>query len=137
MGKLQQRIEEIDKTEKIIQEAQKLSVELYIDENNLQSGTGNTMTLSDVLTPDGDNYWIMPAPFWTFTFVMQSGVLSRIDKQPLGQLVSYYPYAYTNSPVSVQAGNNDIEFVTNGKYENQSTTPVTVTVATPASILLL
>ena len=58
---------------------------------------------------------------------MESGVLSRIDKQPLGLTVSYYPYAYTNPSISKPVGyTGDIEFVTNGKYEGQSITPVTV-----------
>lgn len=104
-------------------------VKMYIDGNNLQSGTDNTMTLSDVLTPVGDNYSITPTPFWTFTFVMQSGVLSRIDLQTPESLLSYYPYAYTNPSISKPVGyTGDIEFVTNGKYVDQSTTPVTVSV---------
>ena len=96
-----------------------------VDGDNLISSV--TMPLSSVVTSDDDNYSISPSFGWTFIFVMESGVLSRIDKQPLGLTVSYYPYAYTNPSISKPVGyTEDIEFVTNGKYEGQSITPVTV-----------
>ena len=98
---------------------------IYVNGDNLISSVD--MPLNSVLTPSGDNYTIVPSFGYTFTFIMQSGVLSRIDKQPLGLFVSYYPYAYTNPSISKPVGyTGDIEFVTNGKYEGQSITPVTV-----------
>lgn len=101
---------------------------IYIDGSNLTSG-GVIMAFNDVLTPDGDNYTISPSFGYIFIFIMQSGVLSRIDKQSLGQTVSYYPYTYTNPSISKPVGyTGDVEFITNGKYTDQSTTPVTVTV---------
>ena len=100
---------------------------IYSDEDNLNFG--DLMPLSSALTPSGNDYEIIKDDN-TFTFVMESGVLSKIKMLPsLGSLVSYYPYAYTNPSISKPVGyTGDIEFVTNGKYVDQSTTPVTVSV---------
>ena len=89
--------------------------------------------LNSVLTKDDNNNYKFGN---NYTFVMDSGVLSSIKveeaiffpptKDPNGV---YVPYKYTNDPISIPAGYTDgITFTTNGKYADQASTPVTVSI---------
>lgn len=91
------------------------------------------INLNSVLTKDDNNNYKYGN---NYTFVMDSGVLSSIKveeaiflpptKDPNGV---YVPYKYTNDPISIPAGyTGDITFITNGKYADQASTPVTVSI---------
>ena len=90
---------------------------------------GTTISTDKVVIEDGDNYKLTEQ-FITCTFIMESNVLKSIEfTMAMAPAVSgtYVPYQYTNPSISIPVGyTEDIEFVTNGKYVDQSTTPVTV-----------
>ena len=98
----------------------------YINSDNIKI-FNDSVPLNTLLTKDGNNYKYEYDTGYFYVFTIESGALVSITETQFNSI--YTPYIFTNPSISKLVGyTGDVEFVTNGKYVNQSTTPVTVEV---------
>lgn len=100
----------------------------------LQTDNKFTPSLSSQLAIEGNDYVYDDGMDHLIKFVMDNGSLKEMVVygdafNATDYAGTYIPYKYTNPSINIPVGySQDIEFVTNGKYVNQSTTPVTVSI---------